>query len=420
MNFNKNQDKPSKLNYLTLTAASLSVLIATFVISNIDLTFSVKLTIFFALTLIYLLFIFVSYRLQNTENFIDEDESKIFNAETEEKLLILEEAGEFFGASLKSGDMFRLVSGRIGELIPFANCSLFFIDETKTNLKIAYSTGENAKPLKNLQIKTTDGLAGKTFVSGKPQSDEKLLRDGAAFPAEALENLQGTIAVPLFRNAGIFAVLQLFGNAEIKFDEKSVLLLEAVGSRIVPLLSGSLAFEKSLSNALTDALTNLPNERAFYLVLENQIAEAQRLSEKRQLTVLVMDIRNFKDVNKTYGHATGDKILTFAAETIKNQLRQMDFLARSSNDEFFAVLPTASEDITEDIIKRIERAFVLNPYKIAREENVHLQIGFGTASFLQDGETANELLRLALVKKKQSKSDNTDNQVLFFPKEFIN
>ena len=198
------------------------------------------------------------------------------------------------------------------------------------------------------------------------------------------------------------------------------MILEAVASRIVPLLSGSLAFEKSLSNALTDALTNLPNERAFYLVLENKIAEAQRLSEKRQLTVLVMDIRNFRDINEQYGHSTGDKILTFGAETIKNQLRQMDFLARSSNDEFFAVLPTASEEITEEIIKRIERAFVLNPYKIAHEENVHLQISFGAATFLQDGETAQELLHLALVKKKQSKSDDKNNQVLFFPKEFIN
>lgn len=419
MNSIKNYDKLLKSHYVMLTIASLSVLILTFIISNIDLAFGAKLSIFVSIIFIYLLFIFAVYRFRQAKSFSAENKSNVFNSETEEKLLILEEAGEFFGASLKSGDMFRLVSGRIGELIPFANCSLFLIDETKTSLKIAYSTGENAKVFKNLEINTKDGLAGKTYVSGKSQTDRKLLRDRAIFPSGSLENLHGAIAAPLFRNSEVFAVLQLFGNTEKRFDENSVLLLEAVAMRVVPLLSGSLAFEKSLSNALTDALTNLPNERAFYLVLENQIAEAQRLSEKRQLTVLVMDIRNFKDVNKQYGHATGDKILAFAADIIKTQLRQMDFLARSSNDEFFAVLPTASEEITEDIIKRIERAFVLNPYKIAYEENVHLQIGFGAATFLQDGETAEELLRLALVKKKQSKSDD-NNQILFFPKEFIN
>lgn len=412
------QIKLLKYNYLTLVTISLAVLVLTFVISNIELIFTTKLYIFTGIIFVYLVLLFFGYSHQAKKQII-EDKSKLFNFETEEKLLILEEAGEFFGASLKSGDMFRLVSGRISELIPFANCSLFMVDETRSNLKIVYSMGDNAKTLKNNEINMVNGLAGKTFVSRKPQRDEKLLRDRAAFPAAALTGFKDTITVPLFRNDEIFAVLQLFGDNEKRFNEKSLLLLEAVATRIIPLLSGSFAFEKSLSNALTDSLTNLPNERAFYLVLENQIAEAQRLAEKRQLTVLVMDIRNFKAVNEQYGHTTGDKILAFVAENIKKQLRQMDFLARSTNDEFFAVLPTASEEITQTIIKRIERTFVLSPYQVAHEEIIHLQIGFGAASFLQEGETAEELLRLALIKKKQSKSDD-NNQVLFFPKEFVN
>lgn len=413
-------DNSFRVRYLTLAVASVFVLILTFLISNINLSFDLKLSIFISAILIYLVFIFFTYRFENKEISTNPSDENIFNVEIEEKLLILEEAGEFFGASLKSGDMFRLISGRIGELIPFSNCSLFLINQEKTTLSVAFSSGENSKYLKNVVIKTSEGLAGKTYVSGNSQIDNKSLCDLTIFPTEFTSDIQGSIASPLSRNGEVFAVIQLFGNSTVKFDKNTLVLLEAICSRIVPLLSSSMAFEKSLSNALTDNLTNLPNERAFYLVLENQIAEAQRLSEKRQLTVLVMDIRNFKEVNERYGHSTGDKILTFASEHIKTQLRQMDFLARSSNDDFFAVLPTASEKITFEIIKRIERTFVLNPYKITFEENIHLQIGFGAATFLQDGETAQELLNTALVKKKQSKSNNKDNQVLFFPKEFIN
>lgn len=189
MNIGNNHGKSLKLKYLTLVTASVSVLILTFIISNIDLTFGVKLSIFAAATFVYLLFIFVSYRHQNTEN-AAEDKSKIFNSETEEKLLILEEAGEFFGISRKSGDIYRLVSGRIGELIPFANCSLFLIDELRSKLKIVYSTGENAKLLKNSELRISEGLAGKAFTGDEPQVDEKLLRDGASFPAQALENFK--------------------------------------------------------------------------------------------------------------------------------------------------------------------------------------------------------------------------------------
>ncbi|MCV5943055.1 GGDEF domain-containing protein, partial [Escherichia coli] len=79
------------------------------------------------------------------------------------------------------------------------------------------------------------------------------------------------------------------------------------------LFLGSLAYEKSLSSALTDPLTKLPNERAFFLVLENQLAESQRFRDERPLTVLAVDIRDFEEINRDYGHSTGDRVLSFAA-----------------------------------------------------------------------------------------------------------
>ena len=170
---------------------------------------------------------------------------------------------------------------------------------------------------------------------------------------------------------------------------------------------------------MTDSLTDLPNERAFYLMLENQIAEAQRFPDKRRLTVLVTDIKDFTELNQKYGHSTGDKILAFAAKMIKTQLRQMDFLSRSMNDEFFAVLPTAGEEIAETIIKRIERVFVLRPFEISAHEKVHLKLNFGTATFLNDSETANQLLQTALLRKHQGKSAET-SKIIWFPKEYVN
>ncbi len=265
--------------------------------------------------------------------------------------------------------MFRLISGRISEIIPFAACALFLINEEKTHFKIDQATGENARLLKNLNILISEGIAGKSFQSRKAQIDKNLSEDKKVFSRETLHELNSAIAVPLVRADGeIFGVLQLFGKTEKSFDQNSLLLLEAIGERIVPLLNGAQSFERNLSSALTDSLTALPNERAFYLVLENQIAEAVRLPEKRNLAVLAMDIKNFDELNKTYGHAVGDKVLAFTARTIKTQLRQMDFLSRSMNDEFFAVLPTADRDIAEKIIRRIEKTFVLDAFYISEED----------------------------------------------------
>jgi diguanylate cyclase (GGDEF)-like protein len=111
--------------------------------------------------------------------------------------------------------------------------------------------------------------------------------------------------------------------------------------------------------------------------------------------------------------------LSFTAQNIKSQLRQMDFLARSMNDEFFAVLPTADNEVIEKIIRRVEKTFVLDQFELADKNKINIGLNFGFSSFNTDGETANQLLNIALLKKRQSKSVENQN-VLWFPKEFVN
>jgi diguanylate cyclase (GGDEF)-like protein len=397
--------------YLYFTSASILALVATFGLSALELPFAVKSAVFALIVTVYLAvnaFIYIYERRtavpaadEKAPEQTPEQQTDPFTKQTEEKLQLLEEASEFFAASLKPADMFRLIAGRVGEIVPFATCALLLIDERKKHFKISQATGENAQLLKGLNIMIDEGLAGKALSLRRPQIDRSLAEDRKVFSRQTLNGLESAAAVPLVAGGEIFGVLQLFGRSADDFDRNSLLLLEAIGERIVPLLNGSLSFERNLSSALTDSLTNLPNERAFFLVLENQIAEAQRLPEKR------------------YGHTVGDRILTFTAETIKSQLRQMDFLSRSMNDEFFAVLPTASREITEKIIRRIEKSFILDPFRISDGQKVNIGLNFGFASFNTDGETANQLLKIALLKKRQAKSFE-DRNVLWFPKEFVN
>jgi len=132
-----------------------------------------------------------------------------------------------------------------------------------------------------------------------------------------------------------------------------------------------------------------------------------------------MDVSNFAEINRQHGHAVGDRLLAFAAATIKKQLRQMDVLTRLAGDEFLAILPTANEKISREVTERIRRAFVLTPFQISERENVNLALNFGTATFWRDGETAHQLLKTALFRKSQDKSAEK-GKVIWFPKEFVN
>jgi len=404
-----------------LTGVSLFALALTFTLSYVDLGFETKLIIFSFISVLYVAFCIAKYVLyvKKRAEFWSDAARRELDADVQNRLFALEELNEFFGAYLKPADMLRLAASRISELISFETCVFFILDENKAELKAEYVFGANVEALKNTKISVKNGVAGKAFLSRTTQFEAGILSGKSVLSGHTTKDFQSSIAAPLFRKSEITGVIQLTGITKDSFDDNSLELLEAIGERVAPMFAGSMAFERSLSNALTDSLTALPNERAFYLVLENQIAESTRFPTERPLTILSIDIDDFSEFNKNFGHAAGDKFLAFAGNNIKNQLRQMDFLARSSGDEFLAVLPTASGGIASEVVERIERAFVTKPFETAENENIYLKLNFGAATFGRDGETAQQLLKTAVLRKQQAKTIEPGN-VLWFPKEYAN
>src|SRR5690606_33722875 len=104
---------------------------------------------------------------------------------------------------------------------------------------------------------------------------------------------------------------------------------------------------------------------------------------------------------------------------ITAQLRKMDFLARSMNDEFLLIFPTANEEMVKEILERISRHFEEKEFDLTPDENLIVELNQGWATFWKDGETGAELLRSAQLRKQQSKA-MMPSKVLNFPKEYVN
>ncbi len=339
--------------------------------------------------------------------------------EIEDRLVALDEANEVFGTALNSADMFRLVSSRIGEIFPLSAAALVVPDEAQEKLRFVNFDGSRSDLFRGLEIPISDGLAGRALASGSIEINNRLGPDIAALGAERVSGFASSAAIPLLQGGSVFAVYQLFTDGIIGSDEDTMKLLVAISDHVTPIFRSSLAFERSLSSALTDPLTGLPNERAFFMVLENQLAESLRHREDRPLTVLAIDIRDFGAVNSMLGHAVGDRMLEFAGQRIGENLRKMDFLARTVSDEFSVVLPTASEKVAFEIIERIKAGFLKEEFEIANGEGVSVALNIGWATFWQDGETTDQLLRAAQQRKRQAKSE-APSGVLWFPKEYVN
>ncbi len=327
-------------------------------------------------------------------------------------LRALEEANDFFSGSIKAADMLRLISSRIRGLANFRTSALFLMDETRSHLYVAGTDGPDAEKIKDLTCDLNEAPVGVCFsrrcVEIGPRANK------------SIDGINSIAAIPLLNGIEPFGVLCLYFGRDCDAEKRSDLaLFEAIGVRVAPLVMSSIALERSLSNALTDGTTDLPNERAFYLFLENQIAESQRNPEDRPLTILAVDMKNFDEINGRFGHAAGDRVLSIASRIIKDNLRQMDLLSRASGDEFLVILPTASKEISHEVIARISTGFFGRRLQISERESVEVELNFGWAAFGSDGETPSGLLAIARQRKEQAKSAEP-NKVLWFPHELVN
>lgn len=326
-------------------------------------------------------------------------------------LRALEEASEFFSGSIKPSDMFRLVSSRLRELTKFRTSALFLLDETRSHLRVAATDGPDSEAIKHLTNILSDVPVGVCFSRRCVEIDHSSNSN--------IEGIDSVVAIPLLNGVEPFGVLALYYDQKSLARESCLSLFEAMGERTAPLVLSSIALERSLANALTDGTTDLPNERAFYLFLENQIAETQRNPDERPLTILAIDIKNFDEINQRFGHAAGDRVLNIASKIIKDGLRQMDFLSRAASDEFLVILPTASKEISHEIMARLSTGFFGRKLKISESDSVEVELNFGWAAFGTDGETPNGLVVTARQRKERSKSAG-QNKVLWFPQESVN
>ena len=147
----------------------------------------------------------------------------------------------------------------------------------------------------------------------------------------------------------------------------------------------------ALEMALTDPLTGLYNHRYLMRHLQSLLASRQPTS----VSVLMLDVDNFKSVNDALGHAAGDKALCQIANILRTDIRVFDSPARYGGEEFAVVMPGASEDEAMAVAERLRVAVSSMNFEPLAGKARHLTISIGVASYSADRSTAEALLLAA-------------------------
>ncbi|MBI5623582.1 MAG: GGDEF domain-containing protein [Elusimicrobia bacterium] len=159
--------------------------------------------------------------------------------------------------------------------------------------------------------------------------------------------------------------------------------------------------------SVTDSLTGAYTHGYLHEILEIEIQHA--LTNKAPLSVLILDIDDFKKINDTHGHLFGDRVIKESAETIKNNIRGDDILGRLGGDEFLVIMPRADSDTALQAAKRVLSGFA-GRGKLAT-------VSIGAATFLGQGkEGPEDLLTRADANLYEAKRDGKNRvSALVFP-----
>ena len=223
-------------------------------------------------------------------------------------------------------------------------------------LAVALVDGEDEEQMRSLRIPLGDGLTGKAASERRPVVSNDAHVDPRAGLVPGTQPIPEAVAcMPLLARDALLGVLSLSrrGSNRAFGDEEIELVADFAAVAALALDNARTRSELELL-ATTDDLTGLPNRRRFRSELEREIAAARRY--RSPLSLLLLDLDDFKAINDGYGHDSGDQALREIALAIQQRLRAPDLAARIGGDEFGVLLPQTGREAAEALARDLEHA----------------------------------------------------------------
>jgi diguanylate cyclase (GGDEF)-like protein/putative nucleotidyltransferase with HDIG domain len=302
----------------------------------------------------------------------------------------LYEIARTFGTSLNVEHTLEILVDKVGHVVPFDTCIVYFYDDQKGYATARHVAGKHVQRLSGRCIALGEGVTGFALANRSPVNQLHPSLDFTDINPDAGIKFRSMASLPLFKDDVLLGALSVYSSELEQYTDDHMRLLETVTRLASDALGNAMQHAEAESNALTDPLTGLPNGRYLSLRFEEEAARARRTD--RTFQVVMLDLDEFKNVNDTHGHKAGDKMLREVAHLIAGQLREYDFLARSGGDEFVALVQEVVGSQVEDLCMRIESAVSKFSLPLGRNRSAHVGISIGTATFGVDGDTLDQLV----------------------------
>jgi len=311
----------------------------------------------------------------------------------------LKEAGKDFTSSTDLPTILDMIMKKAKALTKGQTWTVFLVDEAKRELVFERTEGRKTKETQKFRLLMGEGIAGWVAKEGMPvlvpnvSQDKRFSRKiDRAFNLK--HKIRSIMCVP-FKSCGKpLGVIEVFNKTSGEsFTREDFNRLNALIGQTSIFIERALLYQKVEELSITDDLTKLFNTRYLNRSIDIEIQRSIRYGAS--VSLIFMDIDDFKKVNDGHGHLVGSKILVEVGQLLIKNLRSIDVVVRYGGDEFVIVLPHTPAGPASQIAERIRRAVERNVFLQEEGHALRITASFGVASYPGTARSKEELLGFA-------------------------
>ncbi len=311
------------------------------------------------------------------------ENARLFKVEREQRQAAeaLREVGTMLNSTLDFDRVLDLLLDQIGRVMSYDLANILLSD-VNNHLHVARTRlSESSDPSLARQIddalfeiSDTPNLQ-EMIASGRPM----VIPDIAAYPGWIQRTpfpRRSWAGVPVFFNDQMVACFSLFKFETNFYNAQHANLLSIFAGQATLALQNARLFTEVQQLAIIDDLTGLFNRRHLFELGKREFNRAQRFH--RPLSVVMLDLDYFRNVNDSLAHLTGDQVLRLVAERCKASIREVDVLGRYGGDEFTIICPESSMEEAQTVCERLKKNIAQEPF-MTPAGAVHLTASLGIA-----------------------------------------
>ncbi|RKX54035.1 MAG: hypothetical protein DRP50_04980 [Thermotoga sp.] len=326
------------------------------------------------------------YRVERLRNEYERQNQKLLKMNQELDTLLHTTNRLFMATSLK--EVLRNAIRFSKEFFPNVS-NILFMKREKFYIRAIDNTVSIAIALSDIE-------SGGRFIKREQKTGciriVELSQEGMSYISKYLRSITKSLILARLSYKGILFGYLLFALKDCELSGREISFLDYYVTQVSLAIDHVMMLEKITELSRIDGVTGINNRRYFEELYEKDFERAKRY--KHSLSLIMIDINDFKLINDTFGHDVGDEVLYTVGQLIKLNTRKSDTVGRYGGDEFCVVLNETPQDEVINKMNELKKIISSLPLKI-KNEHLNLSISAGVATYPVDAEGHEALLRVA-------------------------